>query len=149
MNASKRFKKGICCVLCDQILTEPETCNDNSFTIDHVYPKSHDTEYVRFQAMCRRCNQLKGNNIPTVTLIRILSAVRKIEFLSNERCTRIECIIENPQSLQRVYRLYYKGIGSVEITECTNLACTCKAVGDKYENIVCLERIARSIRTLA
>lgn len=113
MKSGKMFKEGMHCGICDCTLLPPQKNSNSSFTVDHVYPKSKDTNHVRVQALCKRCNSLKSNHIPTVTLIRLLRSVRITENLCGVNCSSIECKIANESSVDRIYVLKYRGLGSV------------------------------------
>lgn len=120
MKASNKYKAGMHCAVCDCILTDPNNQDkDTAFTIDHVYPQSLETKYVRVQALCRRCNQLKSNHIPTATLMRLIRSVRLLESSTDCVCTSIECIVDSNECLTPEYRIRIKGVGCIATRSCS------------------------------
>ena len=80
MNASNWYIEGSVCPVCGVKFSDEVYCGDESYTIDHIYPKSAMVSAPhQYQMMCRRCNQLKGAHSPSAFLMYLLRAMRTIE----------------------------------------------------------------------
>lgn len=104
------------CSICGCSLDKTTTLNDNSFTEDHVIPKSRGgtNATTNKRPCCRRCNLLKGNLPWSRELDCLISLAREAEIKTGIRVRRIE-FVRKAKKNANIFRVHVTKAGSFEI----------------------------------
>ena len=94
------------CSICGCSLDKTTATRDDSFTVDHVTPKSRGgtEESQNKRPCCRRCNLLKGSLTWSIELDYLIATVRAVECETSIRVRGID-FIRNAKNNTRIFRI--------------------------------------------
>lgn len=107
MSSNNYYHKGLKCSICGRPLATEGKDPTAVFSVDHIVPQSvdKDTLPIRLQAMCKRCNGLKSNAMPTAMLYRIIGSFRYLEDKYPELQVK-SITVKDLNQLDRIYKVH-------------------------------------------